>query len=242
MHRGIFREIVSPYSMTSSERINSLFDSLEFVRNNNIKGDYVECGVWRGGNILGMLKYLEFHNNIEPNVWLYDTFCGMTTPDNNVDLTYNNQTAADILDSKYWEEIKKALSQDDYPKEKKQFILEQVFAWSTLDEVKLTLSSSKYPEEKIKYVIGDICQTLLDKNNVPEKIALLRLDTDWYNSTKIELDVLWEKLEIGAPCIIDDYGHWQGCKKAVDEFLSTLPVEHEIEQIDYTGIRIFKKC
>lgn len=215
MHRGIFREIVSPYSMTTAPRINCLFESLEFIRNNNIQGDFVECGVWRGGNILGMMKYLEFHNNTEPNVWLYDTFCGMTPPET-VDVDFMNNKAEDIL--------------------------QDVFCLNSLEEVELALSHSNYPKEKVKYVIGDICQTLLDKNNVPEKIALLRLDTDWYNSTKIELEVLWDKLEIGAPCIIDDYGHWQGCRKAVDEFLGNLSCEHEIEQIDYTCIRLFKKC
>jgi hypothetical protein len=215
MDRGIFRSIVQPYSMTTAPRINCLFDSMEYVRNNNIQGDFVECGVWRGGNILGIMKYLEYYQNTNPNIWLYDTFCGMTPPED-VDVDLMNNKASDILD--------------------------QVFCLNSLEEVKKALSSSNYPEEKVKYIIGDICKTLLLKENVPEKIALLRLDTDWYNSTKIELDVLWEKLEIGSPCIIDDYGHWQGCKKAVHEFFKNIDCVHEVEHVDYTCIRIFKKC
>jgi hypothetical protein len=215
MDRGIFRSIVTPYSMTGAERMNCLFQSLEYNRNNNIQGDYVECGVWKGGNILGMMKYLEFHNNTEPNIWLYDTFCGMTPPEN-VDVDFMNNKAEDIL--------------------------EHVFCLNSLEEVKTALATSNYPKDKVKYVIGDVKETLLQKENVPEKIALLRLDTDWYYSTKIELEVLWDKLEVGAPCIIDDYGHWQGCRKAVDEFFANLPCTHEFEQIDYTCVRTFKKC
>lgn len=215
MDRGNFRSFVRPYSMTPGERINALFQSLEFVRKNNIGGDFVECGVWRGGNILGIMKYLEFHNNLEPNVWLYDTFSGMTPPED-VDVDHQNNKAADILQS--------------------------VLCMNSLEDVQKNLSVSNYPAEKVKYVIGDICETLLDPKNVPDKIALLRLDTDWYNSTKIELEVLWDKLEMGAPCIIDDYGHWQGCRKAVDEFFAQLPIAHEFEHIDYTCVRTHKVC
>jgi O-methyltransferase len=215
MNKAIFNQIVSPYSMTTTPRINCLYDSLEFVRNNNISGDYVECGVWKGGNILGIMNYLEYHCYTTNNIWLYDTFQGMTEPEN-IDIDLNNNKAENIL--------------------------HQVFCLSPLDEVKRNLSSSKYPTDKIKYIIGDVCQTLSQINNIPEKIAILRLDTDWYASTKMELEVLWEKLEIGAPCIIDDYGHWKGCKKAVDDFFEKLPLKHTYEIIDYTGIRILKRC
>lgn len=215
MDRGVFRSIVTPYTMTTAPRINALFQSMEFIRNNGIKGDYVECGVWRGGNILGMMRYLEYHGNTEPNIWLYDTFSGMTPPEN-VDVDFMNNKAEDIL--------------------------EHVLCMNSLEEVKQALTNSNYPSDKVKYVIGDICETLLLKENVPDKIALLRLDTDWYNSTKIELEVLWDKLEVGAPCIIDDYGHWQGCRKAVDEFFGNLPQAHEFEHIDYTCVRTYKLC
>ena len=56
------------------------------------------------------------------------------------------------------------------------------------------------------------------KKNIPKKISLLRLDTDWYESTKIELEILYPLLQKGGILIIDDYGHWGGSKKAVDEF------------------------
>lgn len=214
MNKDIFRSIVTPYTMTSKQRIDALYDSLEYIRNAAIVGDYVECGVWRGGNILGIISYLDFHAITDSNVWLYDTFSGMTAPES-VDVDLNNRKAENILN--------------------------EVLCAASIEDVRSVLSSSKYPQEKVKYVIGDICQTLLEKDNIPEKISLLRLDTDWYSSTKIELNVLWDKLSTGAPCIIDDYGHWQGCKKAVDEFLENLPIQYELEKIDYTCVRLIKK-
>lgn len=215
MNSEIFYKTVSPYTMTTRPRIHCLFDSLEYIKNSNIAGDYVECGVWKGGNILGILKYLEWHNITNPQVWLYDTFEGMTQPEN-IDVDFLNNKAKDILD--------------------------KVLCLSPLEEVKKILSTSKYPMTNIKYIVGDICQTLLQKENIPNKIALLRLDTDWYSSTKIELEILWDRLELNAPCIIDDYGHWKGCKKAVQEFFSGLSQPHQFEMIDYSCIRTFKRC
>lgn len=216
MYFDEFVEVVRPYTMTSIERVKCLYDCLEKIRINNIKGDFVECGVWKGGNVLGILRYLEYHNMTENNVWLYDTFNGMTMPDDN-DVDLHGQRAEDIFG--------------------------EVLCMNSLEEVQSVIdNNTKYPKDKIKYVVGDICKTLLNKDNVPEKIALLRLDTDWYESTKIELEVLWDKVEIGAPCIIDDYGHWQGCKKAVDEFFMIKPCVHKFGVIDYTGIVTNKVC
>jgi O-methyltransferase len=97
-------------------------------------------------------------------------------------------------------------------------------------------SNTEYPKDLIKYHVGDILKTKF----IPDKISLLRLDTDWYESTKFELDNFYDKVSIGGIVIIDDYGHWSGCKKAVDEFLLIHP-EIEIEKIDYTGIKFIKK-
>lgn len=212
MNKNIFYKIVSPYSMTSKERIDCLFDSLEYIKNNNIIGDYVECGVWKGGNILGILKYLEYYQNFNNDIYLYDTFSGMTTPEE-IDVDLNSNKAKDIL--------------------------QNVLCYSSLEEVKNNLSISNiYPKEKIKFIVGDVCKTLDIKENLPDKISLLRLDTDWYSSTKKELEILWDKLVQNGILIIDDYGHWNGCKKAVDEFFQNK--NYTFEKIDYTGIRIIK--
>lgn len=210
-----FLNYVKPYSMTSVERITCLFDSLDHIRKNKIEGDYVECGVWKGGNIIGIMKYLEYYNNFVDNIWLYDTFSGMTPPEN-VDVDLNGNNSIDILDQ------------------------EIIKCFCSLDIVKNNINSfnDQYPIDNIKYIIGDVSETLLKEDNVPEKISLLRLDTDWYKSTKVELEVLYDKLSDNGILIIDDYGHWNGCKMAVDEFFSDKKFEYK--KIDYTGILIVK--
>lgn len=207
-----FRELIYPYTCTSIERQNALLDALDFVRTNKISGDYVECGVWRGGNVYGIAKYLEEYNDLENNIWLYDTFEGMTAP-SEFDWDCQNNFAGNMMDA--------------------------VKCDAALELVQDLMNHTTYPNDKIRYVVGDICQTLDDPKNIPKKIALLRLDTDFYASTKKELEVLWDRLQVGAPCIIDDYGHWQGARKAVDEFFANKP--HEFVRIDYTGILIYKK-
>jgi hypothetical protein len=209
-----FVEYVKPYTITSYERIECLFNSLEYINQNNINGDYVECGVWKGGNIIGILKYLESKSDFICDVYLYDTFSGMTEPEN-VDTDLNQIYAKDIL------------------------YRPNILCYSSLEEVKSNISNIvNYPAEKIKYIVGDVSETLLDENNIPKQISLLRLDTDWYKSTKIELEILWDKLVDGGVLIIDDYGHWNGCKKAVDEFF--MGKNYKFEKIDYTGIKIIK--
>ena len=198
--------------MTSVERISCLYDCLEQVRINNIPGDYVECGVWKAGNILGIARYLEYYNQLNSQLWLYDTFEGMTAPEE-IDVTYDGESAMDTY---------------------KQ---ESINCHSPIEETQYTLSHTNYPVDKFRFVIGDICQTLLVSENIPDSISILRLDTDWYASTKIELEVLWDKVMPGGFMIIDDYGHWQGCRKAVDEFF---PDQTVLKYIDHT-CRLIKK-
>lgn len=208
MNKNKFIDITSTLSITSIERITTLYEELEHVRINNIDGDIVECGVYKGGNILGIMEYC-YTYNMDKTIWLYDTFTGMTMPQK-IDKDYKNVMAIDQLD--------------------------QVRCESRLEEVKENLSHSKY--SKLQYIVGDVCTTLQSPNNIPKQISLLRLDTDWYESTKCELQNLFPKLSINGSLIIDDYGHWQGCKLAVDEFFSN--TQYTLNPIDYTGIYLRK--
>ena len=84
---------------------------------------------------------------------------------------------------------------------------------------------------KIRLIKGPVEKTLLNNENLPDKISLLRLDTDFYESTKIELEILYPKVIKGGFLIIDDYGHWKGSRKAVDEyFKNSLPFIHFIDE------------
>lgn len=148
-------------------------------------------------------------------LWLYDTFCGMTKPEE-CDVDHDGVLASEQLET--------TARQAD-----------SVWCIAALEQVKNNLHSTGYPEDKIRYIAGPVERTLLEARNLPDRISLLRLDTDWYRSTLLELEILYPRLVPGGALIIDDYGHWQGCRKAVDEFFARQDVSIELEEIDYTG-------
>jgi O-methyltransferase len=210
---------VKNFTMTSPERIVSLIRAVEYINTNNIKGDIVECGVWKGGSIGACLLTLIKLNKLDTKIWLYDTFEGMNAPTNfdldiNGNLAFERMQNEDIEDSWLW-------------------------AKAELNLVKQNINTFQYPQENINYIKGIVEETLLS-DEIPNEIALLRLDTDWYESTKIELEVLYPKLVSGGVLIIDDYGHWGGCKMAVDEFFGKMDFIPFFNRIDYTGRIIIK--
>ena len=203
-------EKVSAYTMTSPERIVCLIRAIDYVEANAIEGSVVECGVWKGGSIMAALLALkESHRT----VYLYDTFEGMSEPTKE-DKSYKDESAT-----------KAFLNKDEY--------WEKIACYSTLDEVKENIRKVNYPSDKIKFIRGKVEETIPE--TIPEKIAVLRLDTDWYESTMHEMVHLFPKLVSGGVIIIDDYGHWKGCKKAVDEYISKYNIKLLLNRIDYTG-------
>jgi hypothetical protein len=144
---------------------------------------------------------------------------GMSEP-SDIDRDLNNQFAIDLLDNS----------------EKNS---SDVWAYSTLEETSNNILSVGYPIEKVHFIQGMVEETL--PNNKIEKISLLRLDTDWYESTKMELEFLFPKLVSGGILIIDDYGHWKGCQKAVDEYFEKIQYSTFLSRIDYTGRILVKK-
>jgi O-methyltransferase len=214
----IFQE-VQPFTMTSSARIKAIFDSVNFLEKNKINGDIVECGVWRGGSSMAIANSLKEIGNFDRNLWLFDTFDGMTKP-TDFDIDLSGKKAQNLLD-----------------KESKDTSL--VWASAQIEEVKRNMRKTYYPEEKLHYIIGPVEETLRNIK-LPLQISLLRLDTDWYESTKVELEVLFPLLVSGGILIIDDYGHWGGCRKAVDEYFEKIEKKYFLHRIDYTGRLIIK--
>lgn len=189
------------YTMTSFPRMNNFCDCLEFVLKNNIEGDIVECGVWKGGNIMIASKILK-ENKSNRFIWAYDTFEGMTEPEDcDVD---RNGIKGKSRYQKGWCKI-------------------------DLETVKKNLSLVGY--NNIKYIVGDVLKTI--PKNIPDKISVLRLDTDFYKSTKHEIEHLYNKVVSKGFIIIDDYNSWSGSKKATDELLS-----HE-KLIDIDGEAVY---
>jgi O-methyltransferase len=205
---------VRPYTMTSPERIFSLCEAVKYVRDKNIEGDIVECGVWKGGSMMAVAETLLSAGDTSRDLYLFDTFEGMPPPTEN-DVDISGITAEGLLDR----------SDKD--------IAESIWCRATLDVVKKALGSTGYPGKKTHFIKGMVEQTIPDF--VPDKIALLRLDTDWYESTKHEMEHLFPRLSKGGVLIIDDYGHWQGARKAVDEYLEKNDVKILLNRVDYTG-------
>lgn len=204
---------VAPFTMTSQERIFSLIEAVKYIHKYKIEGDIVECGVWKGGSMLAIAETLKSINDTDRELFLYDTFEGMSEP-SAVDETFSGEDASELLRQ---DEAKKGL----------------IWAYSTLDTVKQTMALSKYNPAKINYVVGKVEDTIPAK--IPQKIALLRLDTDWYESTKHELIHLFPLLQKGGILIIDDYGFWKGARKAVDEYFEERQFPIFLNRIDDTG-------
>mgnify|MGYP001364381175 CR=1 FL=1 len=193
-------DLVANFSMTPKIRIYNLLQALRYVKQKSIEGDFVECGVWKGGNLILFKNFIDKElKDFNRSIFAYDTFEGMSEPDENDFDLNTNMSAKKLLDND------KNKSSNTWGK-------------CSLDEVKNNLSKNISNFDNIKFIKGKVEETLENLDNLPEKISILRLDTDWYKSTKKELEVLYKRVSPGGVIIIDDYGHWGGSKKAVDEF------------------------
>ena len=203
-------------TMVSLERAVATALAVKHVIQNDIEGDFVECGVWRGGNAI-IAAELFRHYNSKKLVWMFDTFTGMTKPTlEDVDM-YGS-----IAANKY-----RTLPRSDSNS--------QFWCISSLDEVKIAFQTLDLLNSNIRFVQGDVLQTLEQNSNIPEIISVLRLDTDWYESTLKELNILYPRLSHNGCLIIDDYGHWRGSRKAVDEYFDRIGKRPFLHPIDNTG-------
>jgi predicted O-methyltransferase YrrM len=168
----------------------------KYIVENNVDGDVVECGVWRGGVSIMMAAVLKLCHSSK-RLFCFDTFEGM--------------------DEQVKKEAEQGLAPVDWAG---SFHADYVRSLSGLENVKNNFLNCELLDDNLVFIKGDVLQTLEDSTNVPEKIALLRLDTDLYDSTKRELEILYPRLVPGGILIIDDYGAWPGCKKATDEYFA----------------------
>ena len=205
----------SKISMTSAERLWALLQAVRYVEANQIPGDFVECGVWRGGSSFLMASALMQLGSETRNLWLFDTFEGMVAPTEK-DFSTSGIPARDLLNI-----------------ERKNKEESLVWAVASETEVLENMQASGYPKHKVRLVKGDVCETL--NANLIDKVAIARLDTDWYDSTRHELETLMPKMAQHGVVIVDDYGHWSGSKQAVDEWLRDSEWKPLMNRIDYTG-------
>jgi hypothetical protein len=207
-------ELCKPYTMTSLERMYALYQAVKHVVKNNIEGDFVECGVWKGGSSMLMAATLNHLKEHTRKIYLYDTYEGMSEPTSH-DVKYDGNSAAILL--------------NDDIKEKAT----SIWCYSPLEEVKQNFRLINYPSENVFFIKGKVEDTI--KKNQHDSIALLRLDTDWYESTYHEMMCLYPALTVNGVLIIDDYGHWQGARDAIDQYITENKLTLLLNRIDYTG-------
>jgi len=203
---------VAPYTMTSAERLFALCEAVRYVVQHRIPGDIVECGVWKGGSMMAIARTLLENSDKSRSLYLFDTFTGMAPPQD-IDVTVDGVAAADIGATLERQGDKWCLA--------------------GVEEVRAGMRSTGYDPSLLHYVEGRVEDTI--PAHAPGLISLLRLDTDWYESTRHELIHLFPRLSNGAVLIIDDYGFWKGCRKAVDEYFSEHRIPLLLNRIDNAG-------
>ena len=176
------------------------YKTVEYIARNNIPGDIIECGVYRGRHVLMMALTLKLLGIGDRRLFLYDTFAGMTKP-SEFDAKVSRDMSAEANMTRWHN-----MQEDGYNKR----------CYCDVEEVKKHVYSSGYPVEQFHFVVGDVLRTV--PNDLHVQIAILRLDTDWYELTKHELKHLYDLIHPEGVLIIDDYGSWAGCRKAVHEF------------------------
>lgn len=205
----IFRQ-VRPWTMTSPDRIYALIQAVRYLSANDIAGAIVECGVWKGGSMAAVARTLLQMQDVSRELYLFDTFEGMTEPTMK-DVDHTGKKASQVLLEIPGDKC------DDAP----------------LEQVKEVLFATGYPKERIHFVQGRVEETI--PISAPHTVSLLRLDTDWYDSTRHELVHLFPRLSKSGVIILDDYGHWQGARQACDEYFAQNRIPILLNRVDYSG-------
>jgi O-methyltransferase len=205
---------VRSYTLTSVQRLVALCDAVQYVVHNQIPGDIVECGVWKGGSMMAVARTLMQAGNQTRHLYLFDTYEGMTSPSDK-DISAQGELASDMLRHEDKEDAG------------------SVWCVAPLDEVRKAVGSVGYDSSKVHFVKGRVEETI--PRMAPEQISILRLDTDWYESTWHEMEHLFPRLTKGGVLIVDDYGHWQGARQAIDEYIKEKRLQILLHRIDETG-------
>lgn len=207
-------QAIQHHTMTSPERVSALVESIQFIVHNRIPGSIVECGVWRGGSMMAVALALKKAGGGSRELHLFDTFEGMPKP-TEADVDLKGHSAG-----RFFRKLQTGPDTSNYCR-------------ATLEEVQQAMNSTGYDPALVHLVKGRVEETIPE--HAPDTIALLRLDTDWYESTKHELEHLFPRLSKHGVLIIDDYGHWQGARKAVDEYFAENKIPILLSRVDYTG-------
>jgi O-methyltransferase len=202
---------VKPYTLTSAERMSALRQAVLYVVKASVPGAFVECGVWRGGSMLIIAHTLVELGVTDRDLYLYDTFETMPPP-GPLDIDLWGTPAADFYEAA---------------------LASPVYSYLPQDQIYALMTATGYPAERLHFVRGLVEETI--PGVAPERIALCRLDTDWYESTLHEMEHLYPRISPGGVLLVDDYGHFMGAKQAVDEYIEREHLAVLLNRIDFTG-------
>ncbi|HVC95064.1 MAG TPA: TylF/MycF/NovP-related O-methyltransferase [Pirellulales bacterium] len=198
-----------PHTFLLIERLYHIYKTIEYICRHDVEGDIVECGVGKGGSVMAAAETLAHFRSTDRKFYVYDTFVGMTPPgEYDFDYFGNHQSKLDP----------------------------RLLKWQGSDQyevIRNKLRACRYPYDRFVLVKGPVEETL--PGVAPEKIACLRLDTDFYESTRQELEHLYPRLVSGGVLTIDDYGHYLGARKATDDYFAACRDRLLFHRIDYTA-------
>jgi hypothetical protein len=218
-------EACRDYTMTGPLRMYALHQAVRYIEESNIPGDIVECGVWRGGSAMVAAMTLLAMGRTDRTIWLYDTFEGMTLPTER-DVDADGRSALMRWNTEWSGSVRDDGGGSDW-------------CYASLDQVRRNVLSTGYPESRLRFVQGKVEETIPAQS--PAQIALLRLDTDWYESTYHEFVHLYPRLSEKGVLILDDYGSWQGARQATDRYFAEqgkTPFLNRIDEAARVAIKI----
>ena len=193
------------YTMIGMKRLNNLRFCIEKVLEQDIPGDFIEAGAWRGGATIYMRAILKSHQVTDRTVWVADSFEGLPSPD-----------------------------AENYPVDENAKLHEYEELAVSVEQVQSNFDRYGLLDNQVQFLKGWFKDTLPDAPI--EKLAILRIDADLYESTMQALENLYPKLSPGGYVIIDDYVFYERCRIAVNDYRREHGIEEEVKNIDWSGV------
>lgn len=220
----IFRAAQSLLMSHNVAKCYALYSAVRHVVDQRIPGAVVECGVFRGGSAVLAARTLLAAGETERPLYLYDAFDASWPDPDPVDGSVDGLTAEDKAT------IAKA-SRAEAARADASALPHRVGLG--MEAVRREVLATGYPEARVTLVPGYVEDTI--PGVAPERIALLRLDTDFYRSTRHELEHLYPRLAPGGVLLVDDYPSEHGAKAAVDEYFASLARRPLLQRIGASG-------
>ena len=212
--------LIKGYTMLSRSTLVSLADQIAYCNKVDLEGAFVECGVWKGGAVALMAYISKQTGRPDRALHLFDAFQDICPPDPKVD------------GEKALNETKKFGSYQEGDLQPLSGVYDRFGGHGTIDACKEVIGKTGYPSANVHFHQGWFQDTVKEASKSIPKISLLRLDGDWYESTMVCLQAFYDQVVPGGFIIFDDYGAYEGCRKAVHDFFDNRNVRPFLVRAD----------